>query len=121
MYFQINGVTKSFAVGGKNKKQKGKRLTVLEDISLEIEEGSFVAICGPSGCGKSTLLRLIHGLDRPDSGEIYAGGALVQSPSLSRGMVFQGHNLFPWRTIERNVALGLESAKVPKSEQGPRI
>jgi NitT/TauT family transport system ATP-binding protein len=119
MYIQVKDVTKTFPVGGK--KRDGKRLVALDDISLEIEEGSFVAVCGPSGCGKSTLLRLIHGLDKPDSGEIYAGGALVDRPSLSRGMVFQGHNLMPWRTIERNVALGLESLKVPKAERAERV
>src|ERR1700704_3062998 len=119
MYIQVKDVTKTFPVGGK--KRDGKRLVALDDISLEIEEGSFVAVCGPSGCGKSTLLRLIHGLDKPESGEIYAGGALVDRPPLSRGMVFQGHNLMPWRTIERNVALGLESLKVPKAERAERV
>ena len=119
MYFQIKDITKTFAVGAK--KNKKDRLVVLDNISLDIEEGTFVAICGPSGCGKSTLLRLIHGLDKPDSGEIYAGGARVDRPTLSRGMVFQGHNLFPWRTIERNVALGLESLGLAKDEQAERI
>jgi NitT/TauT family transport system ATP-binding protein len=118
MYIQVKDVTKSFRV---RQRRDSGNLVALEDVSLEIEEGSFVAVCGPSGCGKSTLLRLIHGLDKPDSGQIYAGGELVDRPSLTRGMVFQAHNLMPWRTIERNVALGLESLRLPRAERERRI
>ena len=116
MYLQLRGVSKTFRVD----RRGGQSLKVLDDISIDIDEGSFVAICGPSGCGKSTLLRLIHGLEEPDAGEVRAGGQLVTAPSLDRGMVFQSHNLMPWRNVVRNIELGLEAAKLPKDQRRKR-
>ncbi len=74
---------------------------VLDDLSLGIEDGSFVALAGPSGCGKSTLLRLIAGLDRPTEGNIE-----VTSAGIS--VVFQEPRLLPWRNARANVELALE-------------
>jgi ABC-type nitrate/sulfonate/bicarbonate transport system ATPase subunit len=85
---------------------KGERLTVLDGVSLDVRPGEFVSIVGPSGCGKTTLLRILQGLERHDSGEV-----LVDSRppgQVATGFVFQKASLFPWRTVERNVALGLD-------------
>ena len=79
------------------------RLRVLEDISLEVKHGEFVAIVGPSGCGKTTLLNLLSGFDQPTSGAIERKGE-------SR-MVHQKDGLFPWLTVSENIALGLRRIK----------
>ena len=90
----------------------GKRLPVLEDINLTVEPGQFVTIVGASGCGKSTLLRLISGLERDFDGEILVSGRNVTGPSLNRGLIFQDHRLFPWLSVEDNVALAFESRRI---------
>jgi len=97
---------------------EGAPLPVLDDVSLQIEPGSFVALLGPSGCGKSTLLRLVAGLDHPSAGEITVDGDPVADPDPSRILVFQDPTLFPWRNVRANVALGLEAQGVLKSEGG---
>ncbi len=88
---------------------RGSPLPVLKDLSLSAAPGAFIALLGPSGCGKSTLLRLVAGLEPPTAGEIRVGGQLVRSPDPSRALVFQDPTLYPWRTVWRNVALGLEA------------
>ncbi|MBP2171379.1 NitT/TauT family transport system ATP-binding protein [Erwinia toletana] len=88
---------------------QGKTLQVLDDVSLTVAPGEFVALLGPSGCGKSTLLRLVAGLEAPGSGEIAEDGAPLQGPDPSRVVVFQDPTLYPWRSVWRNVALGLET------------
>jgi NitT/TauT family transport system ATP-binding protein len=90
----------------------------LEDFSLEIDDGEFVAIVGPSGCGKSTLLDIVSGLVKPASGEIHIDGKRVTGPALDRGFVMQGYALFPWRTTRRNVEYGLEVKRVRKKARG---
>jgi sulfonate transport system ATP-binding protein len=99
----IRGVKKSYRLDG-------RELPVLQDINLEVAAGSFTSIVGASGCGKSTLLRLILGLDSDYSGEILLDGKPISGPGLERGIVFQEHRLFPWLTVEQNVALGLTSS-----------
>jgi len=84
--------------------------TVLKDISLAAEEGSFLALLGPSGCGKSTLLRIIAGLDRPNSGEVILGGRDVRNLTAAErnvAMVFQSYALYPHLTVAQNIALPL--------------
>jgi NitT/TauT family transport system ATP-binding protein len=81
--------------------------TVLDDISLEISGGEFLAIVGPSGCGKSTLLRLIAGLIAPTSGQVLYNGKPLSGVNLDCAMVFQSFALLPWLTVIENVELGL--------------
>jgi len=94
----------------------GESVVALKDITLEIPHGQFVCLLGPSGCGKSTLLNAIAGFALPSKGAITAGGAQVTEPGPERGMVFQEYALFPWMTVEDNVAFGLEIKGTPKAE-----
>ena len=87
----------------------------LEDVSLAVTPGEFVAVVGASGCGKSTLLRLIAGLDQPDSGEITLGARRIAGPGLERGLIFQEPRLMPWLTVEQNIALALHTAQLSAS------
>lgn len=84
-------------------------LTVLQDVSLTIAPGEFLALVGPSGCGKSTLLDLIGGLTRPTQGVVRLDGREVTGSGLDRGIVFQQYALMPWRTTLQNVSFGLEA------------
>jgi NitT/TauT family transport system ATP-binding protein len=95
----------------------GTDLPVLDDVSLRVEPGEFVALLGPSGCGKSSLLRLVAGLDRPRSGTLRADGVRIAGPDPSRVVVFQDPTLFPWRSVWDNVALGLEAQGLLKRER----
>ncbi len=83
----------------------------LKDISFDVNEGEFVAIVGPSGCGKTTILSLISGLLKPESGEI-----IRKSENFSTAYMLQKDQLFPWRTIKKNVTLGLEIKKIATPE-----
>jgi NitT/TauT family transport system ATP-binding protein len=80
----------------------------VEDISLQVEEGEFIAIVGPSGCGKSTFMKLTTGLKMPSRGRITIGGEPVTGPLKISGMAFQASSLLPWRTTVGNVLLPLE-------------
>ena len=83
-------------------------LVALEDFSLDVAEGEFVAIVGPSGCGKSTFLNAVAGLIFPVAGEVLVRGKPVTGPGPDRAVVFQDYALMPWRTVEANVRFGLE-------------
>src|SRR5579864_511445 len=87
-----------------------QRVVALEDISLEIKAGEFVAIIGPSGCGKSTLLRMIAGLMQPTTGRVCVSGVTAEQARQQRlfGMVFQDPVLLPWRNVLDNVRLPLD-------------
>ena len=91
--------------------------TALNNVSLEVKKGEFVAIMGPSGCGKTTLLRLIAGLDQPTSGEVIADGEVVKKPSGDRAVIFQQYSLFPWLTVLENVMFGLNLKKDRTKEE----
>jgi NitT/TauT family transport system ATP-binding protein len=82
----------------------------LSNVNLTVNEGDFVSFIGPSGCGKTTLLRVIADLEQPTGGSISVNGMSPEKARLARayGYVFQAPGLFPWRTVERNVALPLE-------------
>ena len=83
-------------------------VTAIENVSFEVKEGEFVAIIGPSGCGKSTLLSIICGILEPSSGEIYIDGIKTTGITEKVGYMLQSDNLLEWRTIYKNVLLGLE-------------
>jgi NitT/TauT family transport system ATP-binding protein len=87
---------------------QGAAREVLRDLSLEIADGEFVTIVGLSGCGKTTLLNLIAGLLVPTRGTITVDGAPITGPGPARAVVFQDAALLPWRSVLRNVELGLE-------------
>lgn len=80
----------------------------VEDISLQVGQGEFIAIVGPSGCGKSTFMKLTTGLKMPSKGSIKINGAAVTGPLKISGMAFQAPSLLPWRTTLDNVLLPLE-------------
>ncbi|MBW0258383.1 ABC transporter ATP-binding protein [Bacillus safensis] len=79
-------------------------IRVLEDLRLSIIPGEFVTVIGPSGCGKSTLLKIIGGLDTAYDGQILIGDRRVAEPGMKQGFIFQEHRLFPWLTVEENIA-----------------
>ena len=84
----------------------------LHDIHFHVDEGEFVSIVGPSGCGKSTLLSLLCGLIKPESGSVFFKGALVSDRNRSRiGYMLQHDHLFEWRSVKKNILLGLEIQK----------
>jgi NitT/TauT family transport system ATP-binding protein len=89
----------------------------LESIDLDVERGEFVTIVGPSGCGKSSLLMLIAALLHPTSGTIRLNGQPVVAPGPDRALVFQDFALLPWRTVLKNVELGLEMRRMPAAER----
>lgn len=95
----------------------GQMRAAVSDISLTIAKGEVVSIIGPSGCGKSTLLNMGSGLYAPTSGEVYVAGKRVTKPVPEVAFMLQKDLLMQWRTIEDNVALGLEIAGVSKSER----
>jgi NitT/TauT family transport system ATP-binding protein len=97
-----------------------RRVRALDGVSLDVADGEFVVVVGPSGCGKSTLLRLFAGLVDPTAGAVLYGGEPVAGPGRERAMVFQGFNLFPWRTALENVTFGLEMAGVGRAERRER-
>jgi NitT/TauT family transport system ATP-binding protein len=95
----------------------------LSNVDLDIRRGEFVSFIGPSGCGKTTFLRVIADLEQPTGGSITVNGMTPDEARRNRayGYVFQAAGLFPWRTIERNVALPLEIMGYSKAEQGERV
>ncbi len=95
----------------------------LSNVDLTIGKGEFVSFIGPSGCGKTTLLRVIADLEKPTSGTISVNGITPEQAREARayGYVFQAAALFPWRTIDDNVALPLEIMGLPRAEQKERI
>ncbi|MEE0420577.1 MAG: ABC transporter ATP-binding protein [Lachnospiraceae bacterium] len=98
-----------------------KTLQVLEHVDLNVGRGELIAILGPSGCGKSTLLNIIAGFEKADQGEVLLEEKPVQGPSSQRGVVFQNAVLFPWLTVEENIAFGLRENRIPKEEREKRI
>jgi NitT/TauT family transport system ATP-binding protein len=97
-------------------KDGSEKIFALQGIYLEVFRGEFVCLLGPSGCGKSTLLNIVAGFSKPTSGMLFANGKSVAEPGPDRAMVFQEYALFPWMTVYKNVAFGLELAGKRKSE-----
>jgi NitT/TauT family transport system ATP-binding protein len=116
-YITLDRVTKQFPRRG------DEPLTVIEDLSLEIEQGSLVSILGPSGCGKSTLLNLLNGLDDATAGTIRVAGRTVSRRSRSDvriGVAFQTPRLLNWRTVRDNILIPLTINGVPRREARER-
>lgn len=90
---------------------------VLGGIDLDVEEGEFIAILGFSGAGKTTLISSIAGLVQPDAGEILLRGKAIDGPDKNRGLVFQSYSLFPWLTVEQNVALAVDAVHKDRSRE----
>jgi putative ABC transport system ATP-binding protein len=119
---ELTGVSRSY--------QKGKeRVEVLQELDLVIPDGDFLAIMGPSGSGKTTLLNLLGGLDRPSSGKVSVGGAVLSDMSNSQlskwrsthvGFVFQFYNLLPVLTAQKNVELPLLLTSFSARERAER-
>ena len=121
-FLEARGIVKTYAVGG-------HRLTVLQDLDLEVEVGQMVAIVGASGVGKSTLLHILGGLDRVDSGTVTVSGAeltalpdaaLVPFRNRQIGFVFQFHHLLPEFSAIENAEMPMRIARLPLSEARPR-
>lgn len=99
----LKGVTKAY------KGKSGDVTHVLDDIDLDVEEGEFITILGFSGAGKTTLISSIAGLIKPDVGQILLKGQPIDGPGKDRGLVFQSYSLFPWLTVEKNVAMAVDA------------
>jgi NitT/TauT family transport system ATP-binding protein len=111
MFIKANNVSKIY--GNSN----GTEFKSLDNINLTIEKGEFICLLGPSGCGKSTLLNLTAGFDNPSTGEIFIDNNRVKEPSPSFVTIFQNYGLLPWRSVKKNVELGLEAKKISKEER----
>tara|TARA_R110002020_G_scaffold7424_7_gene31281 strand:+ start:1784 stop:3511 length:1728 start_codon:yes stop_codon:yes gene_type:complete len=107
----LKNVSKSFVDGS------GTRTDVLDNISLDVAEGEFIAILGFSGAGKTTLINCIAGLAEADSGEVLVKGEPCKGPGKDRGLVFQSYSLFPWLSVEANVALAVDAVHKDKSKE----
>jgi sulfonate transport system ATP-binding protein len=92
-------------------------IEALHDISFSVNPGEFISIVGSSGCGKSTLLRLIVGLENNFQGDILLGKDIIKGTDVNRGMVFQEARLFPWLTVEQNIAFGLVNKYTKKEKK----
>lgn len=101
---------------GKTFTSQGRTLTVLQDVSFSLDQGSFVTIVGPSGCGKSTLLQIIAGLVPPTRGMVTVDNTPVSGPPADLIYVFQQYtkSIFPWKTVKQNTVFGLANRGVPK-------
>ncbi len=107
---QIRNVHKTFL-------SAERAVVALKAITLDIRKGEFVCLLGPSGCGKSTLLNAIAGFSGPSEGSITVEGKPVTGPGPERGMVFQEYALFPWMSVEANIAFGLDIKGIKGAER----
>jgi len=111
----IRGLSKTFT-------GSTREVVAVDGVSFDVRHGEFVALVGPSGCGKSTVLGMVGALLAPTGGEIVVDGRRVAgAPPARLGYVFQKDTVFPWRTVEQNVALGLEYRGLPATERARRV
>ncbi len=110
MFINIKDVSKEYLTNNSIFK-------ALDHVSLQIEKGEFLCLLGPSGCGKTTLLNSVAGFEKVNTGSIQIDGKQVLEPSIRNVTIFQNYGLLPWRTVQKNVELGLESKKVSKKER----
>ena len=90
---------------------------MMKELSFIVEDGEFVSIIGASGCGKSTIFRLINGLEKPQTGQIFVNGTPIEKIKNYSAFMPQKDLLFPWRNIEKNISLPMELQGVPKEKQ----
>ena len=111
----VRDLSKTFGAGP-------REVAAVSRVSFDVHDKEFVAIVGPSGCGKSTILNMIGSLLVPSGGEILVDGERV-GPRAGRqvGYVFQKDTVFPWRTVEQNIALGLQYRGISRTEARPRV
>ncbi|MBE7444107.1 MAG: ABC transporter ATP-binding protein [Planctomycetia bacterium] len=116
---QVNSVTPNLCVQHvyKSFQSKNGSVYVLEDINLEIKQGEFVCLVGPSGCGKTTLMNIVAGLEKADSGVVWANGRRVSCAGPDRVVIFQEAALFPWLNVIKNVEFGLKLKGVGSRER----
>jgi NitT/TauT family transport system ATP-binding protein len=95
----------------------GTTVNAVQDVSLNVAAGEFVAVVGPSGCGKTTILNMIAGFVPISGGRVLVGGKEVKGPGPDRGVVFQSFALFPWKTVAENVTFGPKMRGVGKAER----
>ena len=107
---KLAGVGKAYGAG-----------IALSDVDLEVADGRFVCVVGASGSGKSTLLSMVAGLVRASTGEVLLDGRPVTGPGPERGLVCQSGAVFPWRTVERNIAFGLELLGLSRADRRERV
>lgn len=112
----IKNVNKTFIT-----QKDSEKTEVLKDINLTVKEGEFICLLGHSGCGKSTLLRIIAGLEQNYEGEVSIDKKVVEGPSLDKAVVFQDHRLFPWFTVQQNIAYGYAGDDAYKNERVDRL
>jgi NitT/TauT family transport system ATP-binding protein len=112
---EVRSISREFVLPG------GTTITVLDGISLGIEEGEIVALLGPSGSGKSTLLRILTGLLPPTTGDVLAYGNPLRGFHPRAAIVFQNFALFPWLTVSENIAMGLDWMRLSREEEALRV
>lgn len=110
-YITVQDVSRRFRRNG------GEEFTALDKVNLTVEQGEFICLLGPSGCGKSTLLNILAGFEQASSGVAAIDGKTVTKPNLKYVTIFQNYGLLPWRTVEKNVELGLEGKDIPVAKR----
>src|ERR1700744_2597808 len=96
-------------------------LLALDRVDLQARRGEFVSIVGPRGCGKSTLLYIVAGLLQASDGQVLVDGKPIDGPHPDRGLVLQNSSIFPWRTVEENVAFGPQMSGVAPNESSALV
>jgi len=109
------GVAKRYTID-----RTGGTVVALDGVDLAVREGEFLCMVGPSGCGKSTFLQMVAGLEPLTGGSLRMDGREITGPGADRGMVFQSHALFPWRTVLENIEFGLEVKGMPRRDRRQR-
>src|SRR5690606_4287300 len=89
-------------------------LQVVQDMSFSVNQGDFISLVGPSGCGKTTLMNMAAGFVKTTRGQVLLDGSSIEQPGPDRGVMFQEYGVFPWLTVEQNIAFGL-NLKVSKN------
>lgn len=111
---RANGIKKTFFA------HDGRVVHAIENVSLTVRDGEFIALLGPSGCGKSTFLYMVAGFEQPTAGDLDLDGVPIDGPGPNRGIVFQEYVLFPWRTVRKNIEFGLEIEKLDEKDRRQR-